>query len=415
LVSGTYDICSAGNSNCGPNSINLDVLINQGFIGALPSIPNNPNPSATGYQIILDPLTNAIKVIEDVSLIWQYTDYKYRIRINISNSGATETDYQIPITINTASLIAAGKVKSDCSDLMLTTSTHTPTNFWIEPNTCNTFSTKIWIKDPQIVIGNSFMYMYYGNAQATSTASSPAQVFVREVPQLLGFWDTSIPGSYPGIGDTIYDLSGNGLDFVHSGTPVWTPSDGFYFNNNGDFSGAGAALLPLDSDPKTVIAKANPDPDIGTYAHVFNYGTPAHEKSFGVVWNNGNINSHTNSSTCSVAAWTTGIDNTIAISASGSTQSIYKNGVLLGSCNNYILRINSNNPVSLGDRNGSTQPWKGYVEYVQFYTRVLSAQEILDIYNYKSYATPNYGDMNLLHKYSAGISVVGMGTEEVRN
>lgn len=101
----------------------------------------------------------------------------------------------------------------------------------------------------------------------------------------------------------------------------------------------------------------------------------------------------------------------VANTSSGSLQQIYKNGVLIETCNSYTLKTGSGNPSKIGYRIGNGEPWLGHIKFVQFYDRVLSAQEILDIYNYKSYATINYPGSTLLHKYSTGITITNIGEE----
>lgn len=98
-------------------------------------------------------------------------------------------------------------------------------------------------------------------------------------------------------------------------------------------------------------------------------------------------------------------DNMIAITSSGSMQQIYKNGVLIGTCSSYTLDRGSLNPLQIGVRIGQSEPWIGYVKYVQFYDRVLTAGEIQEIYNSKSYATVNYPGNTLTNKYSAEVFI----------
>ncbi len=98
------------------------------------------------------------------------TSWNYRKAITISNTGSVLTDYQTLITIDTASLVAAGKLLSSCSDIRFTDSDgSTLLNYWIESG-CNTSSTNIWIKIPSIVNGTNTIYMYYGNSSATSNS-----------------------------------------------------------------------------------------------------------------------------------------------------------------------------------------------------------------------------------------------------
>jgi len=96
--------------------------------------------------------------------------WNYRIPITVTNNTiSTLMDYQVLITIDTASLISAGKMRSDCGDIRFTDSDGTTIiNHWIESG-INTTSTRIWVKVPLIPASDSTtIYLYYGNPSATS-------------------------------------------------------------------------------------------------------------------------------------------------------------------------------------------------------------------------------------------------------
>jgi len=101
--------------------------------------------------------------------------WQYRKSINITNSGSTAlTDYQVLITMDTQSLISAGKMRSDCGDIRFANSTDNLLSYWIESG-CNTTSTKIWVKVPNIpASSNTTIYVYYGNSTATSLSNGDA-------------------------------------------------------------------------------------------------------------------------------------------------------------------------------------------------------------------------------------------------
>jgi hypothetical protein len=115
--------------------------------------------------------------------------WTYRAEIIIDNRQNTNTltDYQILVTINTAALISADKMKSDCGDIRFADSDGvTLLNYWIEPKTINTSSTRIWVKVPIIPASSvKKIYMYYGNPLANSI-SSGSDVFL-----LFNDWESS--------------------------------------------------------------------------------------------------------------------------------------------------------------------------------------------------------------------------------
>jgi len=102
---------------------------------------------------------------------WWNSSWLYRTPIAIAeNSGNNLTDYQIGLIVNTASLIAAGKMRSDCGDLRFADD-GTQLSFYLEIG-CNTPSTLIWVKVPFIPANSTVtIYMYYGNASATSASN----------------------------------------------------------------------------------------------------------------------------------------------------------------------------------------------------------------------------------------------------
>jgi hypothetical protein len=97
--------------------------------------------------------------------------YSFRRQITINNTSNSNnlTDFQVLITLDTQSLISAGKMRNDCGDIRFTDSDgQTLLNYWLESG-CNTASTKIWVKVPSIPANSSkTIYVYYGNPSATS-------------------------------------------------------------------------------------------------------------------------------------------------------------------------------------------------------------------------------------------------------
>ena len=96
------------------------------------------------------------------------------ITINNTQNSNTLTDYQVLVTLDTKSLISAGKMRSDCGDIRFTDENNNLLNYWIESG-CNTTSTKIWVKVPNIPASSSTtIYVYYGNSSATSLSNGDA-------------------------------------------------------------------------------------------------------------------------------------------------------------------------------------------------------------------------------------------------
>ncbi|MFH7873596.1 MAG: DUF2341 domain-containing protein, partial [Candidatus Aenigmatarchaeota archaeon] len=103
--------------------------------------------------------------------------FSYRKPITITNiqNSNNLTDYQVLVTLDTASLISAGKMRSDCGDIRFTDSDGlTLLNYWIESG-CNSANTRIWVKIPSIPAGSTkTIYVYYGNPSASSMSNGDA-------------------------------------------------------------------------------------------------------------------------------------------------------------------------------------------------------------------------------------------------
>jgi hypothetical protein len=120
------------------------------------------------------------------------SQWKYRRAITINNTSNSNnlTDYQVLITLDTQSLISAGKMRSDCGDIRFINSDgQTLLNYWLESG-CNTASTKIWVKVPSIPASSTkTIYVYYGNPSATSLSNGTAT---------FDFFDDFEDGNYDG-------------------------------------------------------------------------------------------------------------------------------------------------------------------------------------------------------------------------
>ena len=101
---------------------------------------------------------------------WFDDNWIYRQRVDITNSGSAQTDFQVGITLNTSTLISAGKMQSDCDDIRITDANGKLLPHWIEENNpgCNQTTTKIWTKIPSISTTGNTLYVYYGNPSVSN-------------------------------------------------------------------------------------------------------------------------------------------------------------------------------------------------------------------------------------------------------
>jgi len=106
---------------------------------------------------------------------WFSSSWQYRMVVSVYNgSSSSLVDYQIKVTTDTQNLINQGKMKSDCSDILVCDEDgKTIINHWRVPSTTGTKNTDIWIKIPSITAGQTKnIYIYYGNASTTTAGSS---------------------------------------------------------------------------------------------------------------------------------------------------------------------------------------------------------------------------------------------------
>lgn len=89
--------------------------------------------------------------------------------ITINNSGSEQSNYDALIELDTASLISAGKMQSDCDDIRFWTDDNLTTNinYYLESG-CNTSSTQIWVRLSTLAVGNNIIYLSYNDPSASS-------------------------------------------------------------------------------------------------------------------------------------------------------------------------------------------------------------------------------------------------------
>jgi hypothetical protein len=104
---------------------------------------------------------------------WWNGGWQYRRAVTISSTLAL-TNYDVLVTVNTQTLIAAGTMNPDGSDIMFVDNSNNVLNYWIESGTINTTSTRIWVNVTSIPSGGTTIWMYYGNPSATAQSNGNA-------------------------------------------------------------------------------------------------------------------------------------------------------------------------------------------------------------------------------------------------
>lgn len=124
--------------------------------------------------IILVPLLFFVfNKTQKVDAAWFSDEWGYRQTVSLTSPSSSVTDFQIQMTLNTATLIAAGKMQASCNDIRITDISGKLLPHWIETGTtgtngtaCNGTTTKIWTKVPSITTSGTAVYIYYGNPSA---------------------------------------------------------------------------------------------------------------------------------------------------------------------------------------------------------------------------------------------------------
>ena len=134
-----------------------------------PTLYNHTGTSRIDYLLV-----RRYAAIEPVTRLG---NFKYERPITLTNTSADDlTDYQSQLQINTAAMVASGKLKADCADLNFVASDGTTTiPYWVEPLTCGTTETLIWVKVPSLPgNGAATVYMRYGNPAASDSGDGDA-------------------------------------------------------------------------------------------------------------------------------------------------------------------------------------------------------------------------------------------------
>jgi len=106
---------------------------------------------------------------QKVSAAWWNDGWNYRKAVSISNSTSFDaTNIPYKITLDTASLITAGKLQADADDIRIVDQYGKIVRSQVEKKTLNTSTTRIWFEATVKSNSSSSYYIYYGNSSATA-------------------------------------------------------------------------------------------------------------------------------------------------------------------------------------------------------------------------------------------------------
>lgn len=155
------------------------------------------------------------------------TDWAYHQNISIVNNNSSSlTDYQLKITVNTASLISNGKMLANGADLRfsLASSCCSIVPHYVESG-LNTSTTIIWVKISSIPTGTSGIRMFYGNGGATDISSASS---------VFDLWeDFNSPGSQlvTKCGSGTITQGAGQANYSWNSNAIWESSTSFPLSN----------------------------------------------------------------------------------------------------------------------------------------------------------------------------------------
>ncbi|NTU46675.1 DUF2341 domain-containing protein [Candidatus Roizmanbacteria bacterium] len=355
---------------------------------------------------------------------WFNDNWAFRQTVSLVNTGSAQTDFQVMIATDSASMITAGRLKNDCSDIRITDINGKKLPYWVEPNTCNTAQTKIWTKVPSIPAStgtatSSAVFLYYGNPSA-QTESNSKNVFIREISNVAGAWNMD-ESSWNGTLGEVKDSSGNGNNGQAQGGANTTSGK---FGKAGNFNGSSNyVLVPASSTvdlytPFTIEAwiqattyVGDQGGFIGTYAgnYLGYYLSIANGAYF---FQHGGGNPATGGSGIQRAYVASSITygewhHMIGV-FDGSNLRIYLDGILKSTANNIVQASYSGQTFTIGKENHANYFFNGLIDEPRIYSKALSSSEIADLYgtggDRLGYTSPNYPGKELVRKYSSAVS-----------
>lgn len=360
----------------------------------------------------------------------------YRAPLTIDNTANAQAlaDYQLLVTLDTAALVAAGKLRSDAADLIFTdTDGTTQIPHWLESG-ANTTGTRYWVRVPNIPAnGSATIYTYYGNPDATSQ-SSPDLTFARTIGGVAGAWKLEA-----GSGINVPDFSGANNTGTINGPAVWSADNPFNSAASGslEFNGTdnhiqlpGGNIVGAGNDPFTASVWLYQTKDMsppGAYYFALRFQQDA-QFFFALNPDNGGFfNTFRNS-----AQWGTPYDpanlanswHHLAVVYDGGDKNIptsytvYVDGTALpaATVNAGTAGGTSNDNVIGSDDAGGTNTvgqFQGRMSHVRAYNRALSAAEIADAANLYGYVTLSSPGTEYLRSIAANEPGLSVGSEQL--
>ena len=200
--------------------------------GVLSNVDTSSSPGDVKLEIVPQEPTSNVGSEE----AWSYASWNRRVPITINNSGSNLTDYQVRVDVT-----YDADMQPDFDDIRFVDSDDaTQLSHWRESYTASTSAT-FWVKVPSIPSGAKTIYMYYGNAAASSASDGTATFLFYDdfeggsldtkwtlvSDAYAPNWPFSSPANYTYDGAKI-EVSGGYAQLVKSSSPAWYDTNWSY-------------------------------------------------------------------------------------------------------------------------------------------------------------------------------------------
>lgn len=181
----------------------------------------------------------SLRLASRTQAVWVDENWQYRTTLSFTHN-ASVSDTKVKIEIDTATLISAGKMQSDCGDSRFTDLNGKQLLYYMNAGGgagvgCNDASTDYYVLVPSIISGSNVLYHYYGNpssingtqsSQFSQSTTTPSGVTISTGSQEtssgpLAYWPLD-----EGTGTTTYEKGPKQSNGTLTNGALWGTSDG---------------------------------------------------------------------------------------------------------------------------------------------------------------------------------------------
>ncbi len=351
----------------------------------------------------------SILFVPKASAAWYDDSYSYRQRIDAtSTNGSAQSNVFISFTLDTATLITAGKMQSSCQDVRITDTSGKLLKYHIgRTNACNLSNTTIDFLVSSFIDGNSTYYVYYGNPSAASLdagAFTQSQASNYSIGTLGSTEKATGPVGYwkfdDGTGTSAKDATTNANNGTISGA-TWQNEDQcisgkcLYFdgsNDNVTVANTSNRIIPNGAFSLSLWFKLTESTTgAGQIYSLINNDTfntsgfrfGVDNTSGGYGCGNGGVpkvlfwatESGGTGSLCSSTSITQGQWYNVVVVYTGSTGTMYLNGTSVATSSSMSI-VSNTNTIQIGTAIGGKRYFNGPMDEIKIYNQALTAAQV---------------------------------------